>query len=297
MLIIVGVHTGKRFMHTKKKLIKIFSLNILFVLLKFRPIDLRQPYAQMSQYSHQNSQTDDVQNENEPRNLSMRYPNRFPSESIMNENMLGVANAIQIQVPADLSTPPANEPNQNDEPQPLIATPEMICINETHSNASTSNLEINLNSNVSNENQSSRMHTMNGLPHHHPPVRHQPGGRCPYASRRLSTTNYHNFHPANMRPAYAPHEMLWFRQQNNQEMLRRHYMNSMSGGITEPTPSSSFGYVANRMNTNGTIANGVCMQCDQQHPIGHPHHRRVRPHVCPLNLVCFCFFFLLIFFY
>lgn len=125
-------------------------------------------------------------------------------------------------------------------------------------------------------------------------TRHQTNPRCPYY-RRLSMSGYHNM-PSNyhsslqngnayLRPAYAPHESLWYRQQNNQEIHRRHLMNSMSGtGVTnDTTQPSSFGAYPSR-GTSSISNNGYCTQCDQQHPIGHPH-RRLRQYVCGLNLV------------
>lgn len=128
-----------------------------------------------------------------------------------------------------------------------------------------------------------------------PQARH--GSRCPFY-RRVSMSGYHNvpsYYHSNLqngstyfRPAYAPHESLWYRQQNNQEIHRRHMMNSMSGTNTsnENTSSSSFGAYPNR-GTTSMSNSGVCTQCDRQHPIGRPHHRRPRQYVCGLNLVCF----------
>lgn len=129
---------------------------------------------------------------------------------------------------------------------------------------------------------------------HPPPTTTRHGSRCPFY-RRVSMSNYHNlpnhYHAplqngnSYLRPAYAPHESLWYRQQNNQEMHRRHMMNSMSGnsGTNDNTTSNSFGVYPSRGTTS--ISNGAyCLQCDQQHPIGHPH-RRVRQYVCGMNLV------------
>lgn len=126
----------------------------------------------------------------------------------------------------------------------------------------------------------------------HASARH--GTRCPFY-RRVSMSGYHNlpnhYHAplqngnSYLRPAYAPHESLWYRQQNNQEMHRRHMMNSMSGNnvTNDNTTSNSFGVYPNRGATS--ISNSAfCLQCDQQHPIGHPH-RRMRQYVCGMNLV------------
>lgn len=224
----------------------------------------------------------------------MRFSDRLPAivigDGILDENLIGLENAVPLMPMTiepradDLTTQPigVNEMNQTEEvSQPNVPTddsPDAIIFGR-RMNAPSPNSEMNTNQNVANDN-SQRSHSEQFMPvppHHHPQIRHQSGARCPYAHRRLSTSNYHSLYPTNMRPAYAPHEMLWFRQQNNQEMLRRHYMNSLN----EPIPSNTFGYVPNRMN-NASLTNGICMSCDQQHPIGHPHRRRT--HVCPLNL-------------
>lgn len=113
--------------------------------------------------------------------------------------------------------------------------------------------------------------------------------RCPYF-RRLSASGYHSlpsYYHSNLqngapylRPAYAPHESLWYRQQNNQEIHRRHMMNSMSSGTNaasdNATTAPGFGAYPNRVPTTN----------DQQHPIGHAHRRVPRQYVCGLNLVC-----------
>lgn len=114
------------------------------------------------------------------------------------------------------------------------------------------------------------------------------GSRCPYY-RRLSASGYHGlpsyYHPnlpsigPYLRPAYAPHESLWYRQQNNQEIHRRHMMNSMSSGANASNDnpvSSSFGALPHPR----SAASG-----DPQHPIGHPHRRMTRQYVCGLNMV------------
>lgn len=110
------------------------------------------------------------------------------------------------------------------------------------------------------------------------------GSRCPYF-RRLSASGYHSlptYYHSNLqngapylRPAYAPHESLWYRQQNNQEIHRRHMM-SGTNASNDSTAAPGFGAYPNRGATSG----------DQQHPIGHPHRRMARQYVCGLNLVC-----------
>lgn len=244
----------------------------------------------MIQYPPTADIQDDDDNDDEPRNLSMnRLPmisNRFPSDSIIDNE---IPMPIPIEpIPDDLTIQQPIADVVSNEQQPIVpqvaVSPDISLVFAPHlPNASTTP-----DPNPMNIDQTQRTEQYAGIasgqpPHHHPQIRHQSGARCPYAHRRLSTSNYHSFYPQNMRPAYAPHEMLWFRQQNNQEMLRRHYINSMTAGINETPPTNTFGYVSNR--GTGTTANGVCMSCDQQHPIGHPN-RRVRPHVCPLNLVC-----------
>lgn len=132
-------------------------------------------------------------------------------------------------------------------------------------------------------------------PIRNPPVV-QPSSRCPYY-RRLSMSGYnmpsHNpFTLQNgsyMRPAYAPHESLWYRQQNNQELHRRHMMNTMSGSnaASDAAPLNSFTAYPGRANQSGSP---FCLQCDQHHPLGHPH-RRIRQYVCGLNMVSLNFNF------
>lgn len=110
------------------------------------------------------------------------------------------------------------------------------------------------------------------------------GSRCPYY-RRLSASGYHGipsyYHPnlqpgaPYLRPAYAPHESLWYRQQNNQEIHRRH-MSSGANASNDNPVSSSFGALPYPR----SAATG-----DQQHPIGHTHRRMTRQYVCGLNLV------------
>lgn len=199
---------------------------------------------------------------------------------LMSENMLETGPIDPITIPTGHSVGDVRPNERASQPNvPNTVTPDII-VYEPHLSATSPNLELNSNQNVSNDN-TQNSHAFTAVPqtmYHHPQIRHQTGGRCPYAHRNRLSSSY-SVHPSNMRPAYAPHEMLWFRQQNNQEMLRRHYMNS----INETTPSNSFGYIPNRSaGANATLAN--CIQCNQQHPIGHPH-RRLTSHVCPLNLV------------
>lgn len=109
------------------------------------------------------------------------------------------------------------------------------------------------------------------------------------------------YHP--VRPAYAPHENLWYRQQNNQEMHRRHLMTSgghelttNTGPITVPSAferseacerrfRAQFRAPANVPAAAAPSSNAVyCLSCDHQHPTGMSHqpnpHRRIRAYVC-----------------
>lgn len=114
------------------------------------------------------------------------------------------------------------------------------------------------------------------------------GSRCPYF-RRLSASGYHNvpnfYHPniqngsPYLRPAYAPHESLWYRQQNNQEIHRRHMMNSMSSNANASNDNPVSGSFSTLPYPRSTASG------DQQHPIAHPHRRMARQYVCGLNLV------------
>lgn len=115
------------------------------------------------------------------------------------------------------------------------------------------------------------------------------GSRCPYA-RRLSASGYHSlpsYYHTNLqngapylRPAYAPHESLWYRQQNNQEIHRRHMMNNMGSGTNTSTDNTTTAPSLNAYPNRGPTSN------DQQHPIGHSHRRMARQYICGLNMVC-----------
>lgn len=100
--------------------------------------------------------------------------------------------------------------------------------------------------------------------------------RCPFILRRFSTSNgfqnYYNSIPAAHRTtAYAPHEMLWVRQQNTQELHRRHMMNINSSSNTDPANSTA---QASSISHNPNSA--FCVSCDVPH--GHIGHRRLRPY-------------------
>lgn len=179
-------------------------------------------------------------------------------------------------------------------PQPSIS-PDVLMYEPFSSAAPSSSAEANTARDSSQANASASFSGANNSAIGTQTLRSQPSPRCSFY-RRLSMSNYHNapnhYHSnlqngnPYLRPAYAPHESLWYRQQNNQEIHRRHMMNSMSGtnGTNDSTASNSFGSYGGRVTTSLTN-NAFCMQCDQQHPIGHPH-RRVRQYVCGLNLVC-----------
>lgn len=154
------------------------------------------------------------------------------------------------------------------------------------------------NNNVpSNHQEGPQRPTANG---HSWPFRNQPQPRCPFLStdrnRRYATSNhqnmYHN-HPhqnsnvPHVRPAYAPHESLWYRQQNNQEMHRRHMMHTANvegAGVTNQPHNH---HATSNVRILGTNNQGppYCLSCDQQH---HPlpmQNRRLRSYMCPFPVV------------
>lgn len=131
--------------------------------------------------------------------------------------------------------------------------------------------------------------------------RNQSQPRCPFLSsdrgRRIVTSNlqtmYHNQYPHTsgnihyIRPAYAPHETLWYRQQNNQEMHRRHMIHPANvEGMTVTNPHLHHHNNNIRLyGPNNQAPNMVyCLSCDQQHP---NTHRRARAFMCPAPAVSF----------
>lgn len=98
-------------------------------------------------------------------------------------------------------------------------------------------------------------------------------------NRRHIPTNYLQHPPRNnhyhMRPAYAPHENLWHRQQSNQELHRRYMMNP------SPTADDNDTYIGNnRLSNSGSQGlNGVLnLSYDNQYP--EPQRRRRLSYVC-----------------
>lgn len=131
--------------------------------------------------------------------------------------------------------------------------------------------------------------------------RSQMSSRCPFMlqdrNRRYNIGGHHynvvhqfpyalqnnNYHP--VRPAYAPHENLWYRQQNNQEMHRRHLMTSGNDSTTDGFAAASGNTVPPNRGAAAPASNAVyCLSCDHQHPTGISHqpnhHRRIRTYVC-----------------
>lgn len=120
-------------------------------------------------------------------------------------------------------------------------------------------------------------------------ARSQAPSRCPFMYTDRNRRSYHcnmvhhnypyltqNGAYHNVRPAYAPHENLWYRQMSNQEVYRRHLMNHMSG-----VESTNFNTPPTSQSPTGSV---YC----HQHPsaIGRhqpPHHRCLRTYVCPEN--------------
>lgn len=115
-----------------------------------------------------------------------------------------------------------------------------------------------------------------------PTTRPQASTRYPCMVRRLSTSSFmpHSY----LRPAYAPHETLWNRQQLNQEIHRRHMMNGMSGGISNDSmPPNTFTSYPNRaanIATTSTNNTAPCQTCHNQHPV-----RRLRSYLRPWSTV------------
>lgn len=129
-------------------------------------------------------------------------------------------------------------------------------------------------------------------PHGQWTFRNQQQPRCPFMttdrSRRHVTSHHQAMylnqfpHQTNnihyFRPAYAPHETLWYRQQNNQEMHRRHMMHPTPVDATNP---HSHQHTTNirLLGPNTQPTNMVyCLSCDQQH-LG--TSRRVRSYMSP----------------
>lgn len=79
-----------------------------------------------------------------------------------------------------------------------------------------------------------------------------------------------------MRPAYAPHENLWHRQQNNQELHRRYMMNP------SVTVDDNDGFMANnnRLNNNGNQPLNGVLNLSHDHQYIEPISRRRISCVC-----------------
>lgn len=216
------------------------------------------------------------------------------------------SNAISSIDPQIIDQNPANHIDiafasgnraQNIPTQPAVDNAESIPILNTspdvlvyEANPTTANTEVNNNPNgaVENTQQNTSVpyqsNQNNGLYF----ARNQTNSRCPYLFRRLSASNYmpnpirNNY----LRPAYAPHESLWNLQQHTQELHRRHMTNSMNPSMSNETmPINTFNGYPGRTNGSASVSNAtLCVSCNQHHPNTHPH-RRLRPHVCHLNLV------------
>lgn len=88
-----------------------------------------------------------------------------------------------------------------------------------------------------------------------------------------NVAHYPHVGPNNIRPPYAPHETLWYRQQNNQE-LRRHFMNHMPS--MEPTTDFSSA-PPSRPAVNQPSGSVYCYQ--------HPNARHPSNFRCSRNLL------------
>lgn len=178
--------------------------------------------------------------------------------------------------------------NEQSESIPILNTSPDVLVYEA--NPTTANIEANSNPNGAVENTQQnpsapyQSNQNNGLYF----ARNQTNSRCPYLFRRLSASNYMPNQIRNnyLRPAYAPHESLWNLQQHTQELHRRHMTNSMNPSMSnEAMPINTFNAYPGRTNGSASVSNAtLCVSCNQHHPNTHPN-RRLRPHVCHLNLV------------
>lgn len=79
-----------------------------------------------------------------------------------------------------------------------------------------------------------------------------------------------------MRPAYAPHENLWYRQQSNQELHRRYMMNP---SVTLDDNDGLMGSNNRLSNNANTPVNGV-LNLSHDHQYTEPPRRRRISCVC-----------------
>lgn len=198
-------------------------------------------------------------------------------------------------MPLQVSAPPSNTSSvQGAVSQPPTALPPSNEVVDTSTNATNAgqnsedvptNRPLFLNPHTGNWSHASRSQLNSRCPfmlqdrirryvsgHHYNIGHHQ----LPYL---LQNNNYHP-----VRPAYAPHENLWYRQQNNQEMHRRHLMTGGNDATNDTFGTGSGSGGAGNRTSAAQASNAVyCLSCDHQHPTGisHPpgHHRRIRAYV------------------
>lgn len=202
------------------------------------------------------------------------------------------ANRIDVSfAPANRSQSIPTQPTINiEQPEPvseLNASPDVL-VYEANPTAANTEAANNPNGNAENSQENTSVPYQSNQNNGSYFVRNQTNSRCPYLFRRLSASNYI---PTQIgmnysRPAYAPHETLWNRQQYTQELHRRHMANSMNANMSNETmPINTFNTYPSRSNGSASASNTtLCISCNQHHPNTHPH-RRLRPHVCHLNLV------------
>lgn len=94
----------------------------------------------------------------------------------------------------------------------------------------------------------------------------------PY-QQQTNNTNY-------VRPAYAPHESLWYQQQNNQEMHRRHMIHPANlEGMSSANPQLHHDNTHVQMHaSNSPNSAAHCVTCDIQQP---GNNRRMRSYAAP----------------
>lgn len=235
-----------------------------------------------------------------PADLQSQFPNRQyyvprnrPNTAANNNNPNNNNNSMPLQTVA-ASSPPHSPSNGPVAPNTVTLMPASNEAVDTSTNASSAgptaddmptNRPLFLNPHTGNWSHASRSQVSSRCPfmlqdrnrrytsgHHYNIVHHQ----FPYA---LQNNNYHP-----VRPAYAPHENLWYRQQNNQEMHRRHLMTGGNDANNDGFNTVSGNGVAPNRASAAPASNAVyCLACDHQHPNGMSHqpgHRRIRAYVC-----------------
>lgn len=226
-----------------------------------------------------------------PPDLQPQFPNRQyyvprnrPNTAANNNN-----NALPLQQGSTASPPTHSPSNGSVAPMPTLNEAVDTSTNASSAGPNAEDMPTNrplfLNPHTGSWSHASRSQVSSRCPfmlqdrnrrnapgHHYNIAHHQ----FPYALQ------YNNYHP--VRPAYAPHENLWYRQQNNQEMHRRHLMTSGNDVNADGFGVANGNGVAPNRSSAAPASNAVyCLSCDRPHPTGMSHqpghHRRIR-YVC-----------------